>query len=191
MSEAQFTSAAVAWFTCKHHSWMSNGSLFNPEETSRLCQLAQVWGTGKKPLEHHQKFFGGFFLWSHYKRWPAKSGKANQYHTASSTVCWVIFIPFPNIMCSLSVYSSKESHALSPGSIQKYTMCLLQQKHSLSQAWWHNFNPSTWEAEAGEFLSSSLAWSTKWVPGQPGLHGGTLSQKQKQKQNKNKQKTKK
>jgi hypothetical protein len=48
------------------------------------------------------------------------------------------------------------------------------------------FNPSTQEAEAGEFLSSRLAWSTKWVPGQPGLHRETLSRK-----NKNKTKQKK
>jgi hypothetical protein len=34
----------------------------------------------------------------------------------------------------------------------------------------HAFNPSTREAEAGGFLSSRPAWSTKWVPGQPGLH---------------------
>jgi hypothetical protein len=26
----------------------------------------------------------------------------------------------------------------------------------------HVFNPSTWEAEAGGFLSSRLAWSTEW-----------------------------
>jgi hypothetical protein len=39
----------------------------------------------------------------------------------------------------------------------------------------HAFNPSTWEAEAGEFLSSRPAWSTEWVPGQPGLHRETLS----------------
>jgi hypothetical protein len=32
----------------------------------------------------------------------------------------------------------------------------------------HAFNPSTWEAEAGGFLSSRPAWSTEWVPGQPG-----------------------
>jgi hypothetical protein len=25
----------------------------------------------------------------------------------------------------------------------------------------HTFNPSTWEAEAGEFLSSRPAWSTE------------------------------
>jgi hypothetical protein len=34
----------------------------------------------------------------------------------------------------------------------------------------HTFHPSTWEA----------AWSTEWVPGQPGLHRETLSQTNKQ-----------
>jgi hypothetical protein len=38
-----------------------------------------------------------------------------------------------------------------------------------------HFNPSTQEAEAGGFLSSRPAWSTKWVPGQPGLYRETLS----------------
>ena len=46
----------------------------------------------------------------------------------------------------------------------------------------HTFDPSTWEAEAGEFLSSWPAWSTEWVPGQPGLHRETLSRKTKNKQ---------
>ena len=41
----------------------------------------------------------------------------------------------------------------------------------------HAFNPSTWEAEAGRFLSSRPAWSTEWVPGQPELYRETLSQK--------------
>jgi hypothetical protein len=27
----------------------------------------------------------------------------------------------------------------------------------------HTFNPSTWEAEAGAFLSSRPAWSTEWT----------------------------
>jgi hypothetical protein len=49
----------------------------------------------------------------------------------------------------------------------------------------HAFNPSTREAEAeaeaGGFLSSRPAWSTKWVPGQPGLHRETLSWKTKNK----------
>jgi hypothetical protein len=43
----------------------------------------------------------------------------------------------------------------------------------------NTFNPSTWEAEAGGFLSSRPAWSTEWVPGQPGLYRETLSQKTK------------
>jgi hypothetical protein len=39
----------------------------------------------------------------------------------------------------------------------------------------HAFDPSTWEAESGGFLSSRPAWSTEQVPGQPGLHRETLS----------------
>jgi hypothetical protein len=34
----------------------------------------------------------------------------------------------------------------------------------------HAFHPSTQEAEAGGFLSSRPAWSTEWVPGQPGFY---------------------
>jgi hypothetical protein len=45
----------------------------------------------------------------------------------------------------------------------------------------HAFNPGTQEAEAGGFLSLRPAWSTKWVPGQPGLHRETLFQKNPQK----------
>jgi hypothetical protein len=45
----------------------------------------------------------------------------------------------------------------------------------------HAFNPSTLEAETGGFLSSRPAWSTKRVPGQPGLYRETLSQKTKTK----------
>jgi hypothetical protein len=55
----------------------------------------------------------------------------------------------------------------------------------------HAFNPSTREAEAGGFLSSRPAWSTEWVPGQPGLHRETLSQKKTKKNKKKKQKKKK
>jgi hypothetical protein len=50
----------------------------------------------------------------------------------------------------------------------------------------HAFNPSTREAEAGGFLSLRPAWSTKWVPGQPGLYREPLSLKKTNKQNKNK-----
>ena len=63
----------------------------------------------------------------------------------------------------------------------------LTKKHHSRAAVAHTFNPCTREAEADGFLSSRPAWSTEWVPGQPGLHRESLSQK-KQKQ---KQKTKK
>jgi hypothetical protein len=39
----------------------------------------------------------------------------------------------------------------------------------------HDFNPSTWEAEAGRFLSSRPAWSTECVPRHSGPHRETLS----------------
>jgi hypothetical protein len=48
----------------------------------------------------------------------------------------------------------------------------------------HAINLSTWEAEAGRFLSLRPAWSTEWVPGQPGPHTETLSQKKKKKNKK-------
>jgi hypothetical protein len=47
------------------------------------------------------------------------------------------------------------------------------------------------EAEASEFLSLRPAWSTKGVPGQPGLHRETLSQKPKKKKKEKKRKEKK
>ena len=48
------------------------------------------------------------------------------------------------------------------------------------------FNPSTWEAETGGFLSSRSAWSTDRVPGQLGLHRETLYQKLNKKKKKKK-----
>jgi hypothetical protein len=45
----------------------------------------------------------------------------------------------------------------------------------------HAFNSSTQEVEAGGFLSLRPAWSTKCVPGQPGLYRETLSRKKKKK----------
>ena len=49
----------------------------------------------------------------------------------------------------------------------------------LSKVVVHAFNPSTWETEAGRFMSLRPAWPTKWVPGQPGLPRETLSKKPK------------
>jgi hypothetical protein len=55
----------------------------------------------------------------------------------------------------------------------------------------HTFNPSTREAEAGGFLIPRPAWSTKWVPEQPGPHRETLSWKTKTKTKNKKQNNKK
>jgi hypothetical protein len=52
----------------------------------------------------------------------------------------------------------------------------------------HAFNLSTWEVEAGRFLSLRPGWSTEWVPGQPGLHKETLSRKTIKKKKKKRQK---
>jgi len=53
------------------------------------------------------------------------------------------------------------------------------------------FNLSTWEAEAGEFLSSRPAWSTKWVLGQLGIYREALSWKTKKRKKKRKKRKKK
>ena len=66
----------------------------------------------------------------------------------------------------------------------QHTGDIHKRKQSSREVVAHAFNASTWEAEAGGFLSSRPAWSTKWVPGQPGLYRETLSRKK----NKNKQK---
>ena len=55
----------------------------------------------------------------------------------------------------------------------------------------HAFYPSTQEAEAGGFLSLRPAWSTKWVPRQPGLYRETLSSKTKKKKKKKKKRKRK
>jgi hypothetical protein len=70
--------------------------------------------------------------------------------------------------------------------IHIYTQLRLKSRKSGRAVVAHAFNPSTWEAEAGGCLNSRPAWSKEWVPGQPGLHRETMSQKkQKQKQKQN------
>jgi hypothetical protein len=62
------------------------------------------------------------------------------------------------------------------GDIHLYTHNKDKNKSNSQAVVVHAFNPSIWEAEAGGSLSSRPAWSTEWVPGQPGLHRETLSQ---------------
>jgi hypothetical protein len=51
----------------------------------------------------------------------------------------------------------------------------------------HSCNPSTLVAGAGGLQGLRAAWSTEQVPGQPGLHKKTLSQKSKYKQKREKE----
>jgi hypothetical protein len=60
----------------------------------------------------------------------------------------------------------------------KFWHYLLGKKNDWPGTVAHAFNPSTWDAEAGRFLSSRPAWSTKWVPGQPLLQRNPVSNKQ-------------
>lgn len=52
----------------------------------------------------------------------------------------------------------------------------------------HTFDPSTLEAEAGEWISVCLrpVFSTQWVPWHSGLYGANLCQKPKEKKKKEK-----
>ena len=71
--------------------------------------------------------------------------------------------------------------------LQHYkVVCLIILSMKRKRIWWHTpLTPSAWEAEASRSLSSRPAWSTKWIPGQPGLHRETLSRKTKQNKEKN------
>jgi hypothetical protein len=91
----------------------------------------------------------------------------------------------------LTTVSNSSSRALrTPGMhmVHRYTgrQNTLIEKIRINHLFWggkgssvmaHIFNPSTREAEAGGLLSLRPAWSTEWVPGQPGLHRETLSRK--------------
>jgi hypothetical protein len=51
---------------------MNQQQHLSPEETPRLCQLARVYRSCKKPLEHHEKFFAAFLL---IKSWQTVTNK--------------------------------------------------------------------------------------------------------------------
>lgn len=60
---------------------------------------------------------------------PAKCGKVNQYHTVSSTVCWLYLYPFQTSHVFSSVCFSKTLHGSFSGSFQKNIMCVFSAKH--------------------------------------------------------------
>ena len=78
------------------------------------------------------------------------------------------------------------------GKLQNYRETLFQDEKQNKTGQWvaHAFNPSTWEAEAGEsLLVRDLPGLQELVPGQaPKQHRETLSQKTKKKKKKKKEK---
>jgi hypothetical protein len=125
--------------------------------------------------------------------------QANNYQVLSSCRKWWVLFCFVLLCFVLIVLSKKPLHLLQKSQSMRAmapasSRLALSVEFEKTKLWWlgpgvvaHDFNPSTWESEAGGFLSSRPAWSTKWVPGQPGLYRETLSQKNKTKQNKTKQ----
>jgi hypothetical protein len=87
---------------------------------------------------------------------------------------WAIMkqcIPHPNVLGApgrLTLWKKRRQNG-------KWPEHVAQRMYSEPGVVAHTFNPSTWEAEAGGFLSSRPLWATEWVPGQPGLHRVTLS----------------
>jgi hypothetical protein len=71
------------------------------------------------------------------------------------------FIKQNQIIVAKTVLAGLHRHYFDPISIFCYTFFL--RIPSRAGQWWrtHAFNPSTWEAEAGGFLSLRPAWSTK------------------------------
>ena len=68
--------------------------------------------------------------------------------------------------------------------IKKWMLELVNTKIKVFLNHSHAFNLSTQESEADRFLSSRPAWSTKWIPGQPGLYRETLPWKTNKQTNK-------
>jgi hypothetical protein len=87
---------------------------------------------------------------------------------AHTCPCWHVTV-FRNILCI-----NMSAHAYILWSSERFYLWTHKHRltHDYDQKWYvspgvvaHAFNPSTWEAEAGGFLSSRPAWSAEWVPG--------------------------
>jgi hypothetical protein len=120
-----------------------------------------------------------FFQQKHYRRRSATLSQPGSFVVLSLASLISIHHTF-HTCCWTSLRNSSIGHAkllvlLRVSWLCKWTLKKSSQPGMVA----HAFNPSTWEAEAGEFLSSRPAWSTEWIPGQPGLHSVTLSRKKK------------
>jgi len=81
---------------------------FSSQESAAVDPLAngssiqtKPWGPDNQPKSTTRSSWVHFSPQGHHdKRWPAKSGKVNQYYTTSSSVYWLRLTPFANITCS-------------------------------------------------------------------------------------------
>jgi hypothetical protein len=88
-----------------------------------------------------------------------------------SETFWPSQIPSMHTVHRLTYNLKTPTHIMYRLTYNLKTPRYIKKKNLLNQAVVaHAFNPSTWEAEASRFLSSRPAWSTEWVPGQPGLY---------------------
>ena len=116
-------SAMVHQSIHKYHSWISNSNLVH-KNTTRFCQLAWVLRSSRQNTTRSSLVH--FSLWSHNKWWQAKSGKVNQYHTALSTTCWVIFI-YPSKYHMFSLESALATYHMPFACLQENTIVCSQQ----------------------------------------------------------------
>jgi hypothetical protein len=133
----------------------------------------------------------GYCWWTHtlqrisYQWWVLrdKHWKGSSLSPVPTHTHVLSLLPHPLCVCICLSFCKVARKFYSKQSVQV-------RKYTISGMVAHAFNPSTWEAEAGGFLSSRPTWFTKWVPGQPGIHRETLSRKTKNqtKPNKTKQK---
>ena len=102
---------------------MSQQQQFNPEETMRLCQLALICRSGKKPPRHHQKFFVLFCTRSQKndQQRVARRTNTTQQHLLSVG----LYLLFLNIMCSLK-------HPLKQNSTCLFFLRQLPENHHVS-----------------------------------------------------------
>jgi hypothetical protein len=118
----------------------------NLEETMRLCQSSQVYGSGKKPPEYHEKFFGVFFFTKSQQTRISEEGKANHFHSIvsedqhqqsllktskewqskSMSQCHPLSVGLYLYLSKHHMFSQAKHHM----PFQKNTTCLFSAKHS-------------------------------------------------------------
>jgi hypothetical protein len=86
---------------------------------------------------------------------------------------------FPETCTAMMLVSYLSQLTFQPSKAKVSFPQTLYLKNITQDRLWHTFNTSTWEVEAGGYLSLRTVWFTEFVPGHPELHSEILSQKKK------------